>query len=518
MVGVLKRVFLGTLLLLSMISLNACGENSASGVDDDSETSVTDSSSSEDSSSSSRLSSSSNKKFRSSSSTQSSSSRMSSSSRRVSSSSNDESPSSSSGMSSSSDEESSSSTKWTSTVLPPGKYDCSIYKCAPTDYLNPNVKYGEYLDVRDSNVYHTIMIDDEEWFAEDLRYIPEKRYGEPREIRDVGYIYDWRIAQGTCPDGWHIPSYVEWRAFINSVVEGDAYSSLAADGFWWWERCQNKTGFSALYHASYRYSASENYHYIAAYASSDVFDKDNGYVFAFEDRYSNFYGMSYSYDQKVGVRCKRNGTDYPKPPEYEGYKGLYGVLVDERDGHSYKTVTINGKEWMAENLNFDVVGSECDFPDNCEENGRNYSWVSAVAMDSSKKECERKVCLDEKELPIQGVCPSGWHIPDSTELGDMFTSVGCDSHDNGSSIVYYECTGHVLKSNKDWRDHKNGKDSVGFGMKPSFYEHSSKASFWTVSERDSYAKAAEFLFTHDYALIHDKYKRAELSSVRCVKD
>ena len=78
-------------------------------------------------------------------------------------------------------------------------------------------------------------------------------------------------------------------------------------------------------------------------------------------------------------------------------------MVDKRDGQEYKTITIKGSIWMAENMNYAVPGSWCwhDDPEYCEESGRLYTWE--MVMDGSQKEKAR------------GICPKGWHIPSEKE-------------------------------------------------------------------------------------------------------
>jgi hypothetical protein len=49
-----------------------------------------------------------------------------------------------------------------------------------------------------------------------------------------------------------------------------------------------------------------------------------------------------------------------------------GTFRDARDGHTYRTVVVGTRVWMAENLAFNVKGSACydNNPENCEKYGR----------------------------------------------------------------------------------------------------------------------------------------------------
>ena len=146
------------------------------------------------------------------------------------------------------------------------------------------------------------------------------------------------------------------------------------------------------------------------------------------------------------------------------YKGVFGTLTDERDGHTYKTVQIGDQVWMAENLNYnyqtEITHSMCakedrgviivnssdqygqeifetkDTPpmyrenrqDNCDEYGRIYSF--AAAIDSAGLFGDGGLgcgyiqdSCDVKESS-RGVCPEGWHLPSKSEWEQLFLTVG----------------------------------------------------------------------------------------------
>ena len=83
------------------------------------------------------------------------------------------------------------------------------------------VKRGTFKDPRDGNVYKTITIGNQTWFAENLRYItPDDTTVCPQDsvlCGITGRYYTWSAALKSCPDGWKLPSEEEWAALINNV-------------------------------------------------------------------------------------------------------------------------------------------------------------------------------------------------------------------------------------------------------------------------------------------------------------
>ena len=120
------------------------------------------------------------------------------------------------------------------------------------------------------------------------------------------------------------------------------------------------------------------------------------------------------------------------------YKGSFGTLIDERDGHTYKTVEIGEQVWMAENLNYDyqteITHSLCyqDLEENCTKFGRLYPFAAAIdsaglfsdgGLGCGHADDARSDNCTLKDSP-RGVCPEGWHLPSKNEWEQLLTTVG----------------------------------------------------------------------------------------------
>jgi uncharacterized protein (TIGR02145 family) len=93
-------------------------------------------------------------------------------------------------------------------------------------------------------------------------------------------------------------------------------------------------------------------------------------------------------------------------------------LYDTRNNKTYRTTTIAGYEWMAENLNYPIEEGRYSFcyenkEENCELYGRLYTWHGA--MDGTNRSGAR------------GVCPLDWHVPTDEEWGILEVAMGMDS-------------------------------------------------------------------------------------------
>ena len=198
-------------------------------------------------------------------------------------------------------------------------------------------------------------------------------------------------------------------------------------------------------------------------------------------------------------------------------KSLVGSwMVDSRDWQLYRVVTIGEQTWMAQNLNYTTeAGSYCynDRAVYCEKYGRLYTWAAAVGK--SEEECGQWHPCNLDTSYVRGVCPEGWHLPDTTEWNALFDAVGGG-----------ETAGKMLKSTEGWEDNGDGSDSYSFSALPAgfgdddgiFYFGGTEAYFWSSTEYNSdYAYSMGLYYDNDDAGLDDDLKHFGFS-VRCLKD
>ena len=505
----------------SAILLSSCGEDSSSAasLEQDEESSSSELIEKNDSSSSQKSNSNSGGKS-------SSFGKSSSSSGKV--------ASSSSIKQSSSSVRSSSSVKLSSSSVKSSSSTAMDWTIPKEKYLNPNLTYGEFVDTRDNQVYKTIDIHGQVWMAENLNYADSSATpslkgnswcpgDDPKKCAVGGRLYTWaaavdsiamlhdadfpqlcgymrdcelpKVVQGICPDGWHLPSYVEWK-------ELGYITSLGASLGWNQKKFSNDWGFSAiavglkLYENS---SPSPNSMYneqgfggdgdiTGFWSSTQVDSLPETHATAVFTTTWGFRSGEISEGEKhdaYSIRCLKDSTytlgnswNVPKDVHFNPSIN-YGELVDERDGHVYRTVKIGEQNWMAENLNFDYnEGSAKSFCYNgdslkCEIAGRYYSLSAALDSVSlandpdNPQECGEKTSSCKLPEVVRGVCPAGWHLPSRAEWDTLITTVG------GTGKA-----GQALKSKYGWVDYEGGND-YGFSAVP--WGVGSVAYFWVAT-------------------------------------
>ena len=387
-----------------------------------------------------------------------------------------------------------------------GESDLSSSSLGPKSSSSQHL-YGEFFDDRDSRTYKTIEIGSQTWMAENLNYEMEGSYcyNDDMNYCDVleyGRLYVWTAAQDACPDGWHLPSPEEFDALL-ATMGSDAGFMLRADYAWQYYPGDNSSGFSAL-PGGFRGNTgkySEEGTMAFFWSNAKASNGTSGYNLII-DRFGDA-SMHGEYDSADGnsVRCIMNGEGFSSSSSAGSSSSSIVFypdddLFDDRDGRTYRTVTIGSQTWMAENLNYENGDSFCfEYEEeNCERYGRLYPWESA-----------------------QSACPDGWHMPSPEEFSTLIDLAG------GKAVA-----GARLKSMEGWEAGAVSTDDYGFTALPAgrrgyyqdFTDKTLGAYFWSNSrvQNSTAAYNMDLRFDTDSAMVRDNPDAHDGNSVRCIRD
>ena len=148
--------------------------------------------------------------------------------------------------------------------------------------------------------------------------------------------------------------------------------------------------------------------------------------------------------------------------------------VTDYDGNVYNTVQIGNQCWMRENLrtthyadgveipSFSIPGNDVS---NLNIYGYLYPWENALMRGAASS--------NTNPSRVQGVCPSGWHVPSLAEYEQLFNYV--------RSVPAYLCDGNIAKalaSGEMWNNSSNTcaignnlstNNATGFSALPASY-------------------------------------------------
>ena len=442
-------------------------------------------------------------------------------------------------------------------------------------------------DLRDGHVYKTVRIGAEIWMAENLNYAYLGKtkdldsssfcYNDSLEYCDkYGRLYLWSAAmdsagiipgnvasncgngemcehefifRGVCPEGWYLPSILDVNR-LKFAIDSNFCSLRATSGWFYYDDAPSNVKDNL----GCRGNGTDDYGFTELPAGWwDSWSGPIGYrlldsvadFWSSSGKFSKIWGKSgfSDFQYAFSVRCIKDPRSPHCKTETEDHCE-YGTLTDERDGQTYKTVKIGEQWWMAENLNYAYLGKTKELdsssfciindPAYCDKYGRFY--LRSAAMDSAGfiPGNTASGCGAECSLPgARGVCPTGWHVPDSTEWEILRKATGNANLDS---------SGSALKSTSGWDDDElgnsgNGLDFYGFSALCTFSRHESpdfylysyyfeiesklgRASFWSSSGR--YSNRNDPVFSvfkgGSQSVVSEIYGRNAVASVRCIKD
>jgi len=220
-------------------------------------------------------------------------------------------------------------------------------------------------------------------------------------------------------------------------------------------------------------------------------------VYAFQQYLFKFPDGKYVKEAHERIHALESESDFPPPPTPTPTptpkpKPAPNTFTDPRDGQVYRTIELNGRTWMAQNLNYDA-GEGCwfyeDDPKNGEKYGRLYTWEAA-----------------------KRACPPGWRLPTDAEwraMAKVYGGVNDDASDGGKAA--YEAL--IEGGSSGFSAQLGGlRDSSG-----DFSLLGSWGVYWSAAERDS-DRAWGYRFDGFGKLNRDLGLKSSGRSCRCLQD
>ena len=181
------------------------------------------------------------------------------------------------------------------------------------------------MGLEEEKYYRVVRIGDQIWMAENLNFHAESGswvYDDnPENATLYGRLYDWETACMVCPEGWHLPSDIEWKqleVFLGIKFYHSDFQYLPETGKYMkeagalhWSSANtaiNNTGFSALPGGLYGICFTDfcQLGISAAFWSSSQYDYNNAWTRDFYHAHNDGYRGYYSKEFRLSVRCVKD--------------------------------------------------------------------------------------------------------------------------------------------------------------------------------------------------------------------
>ena len=246
-------------------------------------------------------------------------------------------------------------------------------------------------------------------------------------------------------------------------------------------------------------------YYVRAYATNSV---------------GTAYGNEVSFTARDGQPCPGTPT------------------ITDIDGNTYNTVQIGQQCWMKENLRTTqyadgtpIAQNNWAYPDSVASNqstyGLLYNWATVMRNSPSSS---------ANPSGVQGICPTGWHVPSDAEWKQLEMEVGMSQHD-ADSTGYRGDIAAKLSGNTGWMNSSQQNspgntsavehNSSGFSALPAgayqssgtgYYNMYASAIFWTATQVNNSRAWRRWLMYCYEGVLRIDYGKDSCQSVRCVKD
>jgi uncharacterized protein (TIGR02145 family) len=192
-------------------------------------------------------------------------------------------------------------------------------------------------------------------------------------------------------------------------------------------------------------------------------------------------------------------------------------FTDLRDGEIYTTITIGSQTWMAENLRFNASGSFLNPANPSLEYGRLYDWATSMNGNSPST---------GNPSGVQGICPSGWHLPSDTEWNVLEVVLGLNPVDTNLLGLYPGNHAPSMKSITGWNG-LDGTNSSGLNIYPAgvysvsnnyFGDLGEAAYFWSTVSIDTTYAGTRFFHAGLNGVARGGNPKMAGQSCRCLMD
>jgi len=195
--------------------------------------------------------------------------------------------------------------------------------------------------------------------------------------------------------------------------------------------------------------------------------------------------------------------------------------VTDIDGNSYATVkigsTLNGyQEWMSEDLRTTKFNDGSPIKNELNDSLWQFSGMAAYRYYYNDAAYPSKL-YNFYTVSNGNVCPSGWHVPNTSEWSVLFSKLGSNTTIHGKFMKTPGTT--------DWVQ-SGGTNSSGFGGKGTgivknngvFEKHKVEGNWWTSNSLNTQSASSYSLYSSsDIVNLVVNSKQAGLS-IRCIKD
>jgi uncharacterized protein (TIGR02145 family) len=222
--------------------------------------------------------------------------------------------------------------------------------------------------------------------------------------------------------------------------------------------------------------------------------------------------------------CKKEETPEAAPPGILFNPDLtYGTMTD-RDGNSYKTITIGSRTWMAENLKVTHYRNGDPIPNIISANTWSELTSGAWCSYENRADCSETYGKLYNWYAVSDsriLAPDGWHVPTDAEWTELETFLGGKWVAGGKlkeagTVHWYSTYDSITNS--------SGFTALPGGYRPynngPFSEIGYDANFWTSSEADStyHTVWQRMLIYEDEWSNRFEVFKGNGFSIRCIKD